>query len=346
MGAVAGASSLNGCTGTMTAPQHLPDAAAAWTRLWRSGVAHSCSSAMTGNYDGAFLAFWREHFERLAEGSVVVDVGTGNGAIPLLALAHADKRGIQLQIHGVDLADIDPVRDVRDGHALFHGVRFHPRTSMSALPFENGSVDLVCAHFAYEYAPRQEAAREILRVLGSQGRAALVVHSTDSVIARVSRVQQEACRWLLRDSPLLHSTRRLLHAMAGATTPATRASLARNPVAEAARLAFNHAAEAMLSKIEQAPDAEILQRAAQHVSRLLARPVRDQAEAERRFDELKSWLEVEHERLALMQSAAMDSAAVAQSVELLGTTGLPVRVGELVYGSDICMGWTLVAGHE
>jgi hypothetical protein len=244
------------------------------------------------------------------------------------------------------LADIDPARDVADGDRRFKGIRFHPATSMTDLPFGNGEVDLLCAHFAYEYAPRLKAAREILRVIGSRGRAALIMHSSDSVIAHVSCAQHDACGWLLEDSALLHATGRLLYAMAGATTPEARAALASKPVAETARLAFNHAAEELLAKIEENPDAEILQRVAQRVSRLLAGPVHDEDEAAGMSEELSAWVIAERERLALMQSAAMDGDALAETVRLLGASALPVRAGRLIYGNDVCMGWTLVVGHE
>ena len=346
MGTVAQPPPLKDPAGIMTLQEEPADHVAAWTRLWRSGIAHSCSSGIPGNYDGAILEFWRKQFGPLGEGGLVVDVGTGNGAIPLLALSHARQRGIPLDIHGVDLADIDPIRDVPDGARIFHGVRFHARTPMSALPFGDGSVDLLCAHFAYEYAPRPEAAREILRVIGSRGRAALVVHSSDSVIARVSRAQQDACRWLLGDSLLLPATGQLLRAMAGAATPEARASLTKDPAAEAARLAFNRAAEELLARIEENPDAEILQRAAQRVSRLLAGPIRDRDEAQRILDGLRAWVGAESERLALMQSAAMDGDALAETVGLLGASALPVRAGKLIYGDGVCMGWTLVVGDE
>ncbi len=316
-----------------------------WARLWRTGVLHSCANGMADNYDREFLAFWLAQFQPLGNGDLVVDVGTGNGAIPLLARAEAVRRGLALEIHGVDLADIAPGQDVPNGAQLFEGIRFHPGTSMTRLPFATGGVALLCSQYAFEYAPRAEAAHEMLRVIGATGRAALVVHSADSLIAQVSEAQRSACGWLLRESAVLPALQGLLTAMAGANTPQQRAALAANPAAEAARHAFNRAATELMDRIEAQPAAQLLQQAAQRIARLVAQPAATADEAAVATAALRTWLEDEKQRLDLMQAAALDEPALAQVVQMLGASGLPVRTDRLLYGGATCMGWTIVVGH-
>lgn len=306
---------------------------------------HSCASGITGNYDREILDFWLGQIATLSDDDMLVDVGTGNGAIPLLALDNARQRGISLRIHGVDLADIDPVADIADGASKFDGIQFHPGTSMTALPFGDGSVSLLCSQFAFEYAPRAESADEILRVIGTEGTAAMIVHSTDSVIATVAEAQRLGCRWLLSESNLLPAASRLLGAMVGAASREARAALARDPAAESARHAFNDAASKLMSQIEGNPSAELLQQTAQRISTLLAHPFATHDEADAAISSLRTWIEDEQQRLLLMQAAALDQQSLDDAVRLLGASGLAVRTGRLLYGGDTCMGWTIVVGN-
>jgi hypothetical protein len=329
----------------MTQQPFAADEAAPWVRLWKTGVLHSCAVGIQGNYDGEIRDFWHQRFAGLGDGQVLVDVGTGNGAIPLLAKQFAQRQGMALHIHGVDLAAIDPPRDVPGGVHCYEGIRFHPRTSMTSMPFSDGEVSLLCSQFAFEYAPHAEAAKEILRVVGHSGAAALIVHSTDSLIATVGRAQLQACRWLLGESPILRAAADLAMIMAGADTPPKRAALASDSAAEAARHRFNEAASALMDRIEAQPSAALLQQTAQRLAGVLARPAATRDEAAASLSGLRDWIEDEERRLALMHAAALDGPALEQVARLLGAGGWPVRTGRLLYGGSTCVGWTIVVGH-
>jgi hypothetical protein len=318
----------------------------AWSRLWRSGVLHSCASGITGNYDQEFSRFWTGAFLHLRPRDIMVDLGTGNGAIPLLARAYANANGFDLNLHGVDVADIDPARSVPNGSLLHADTIFHPRTSMTALPFDDGEVALVCAQYAFEYAPREAAARELLRVIGSQGRAALVLHSEDSIIAETTRHQLRAIQWLLHETPILEATSRLLNATAGATTPEKRKVLAANPAAEACRHSFNEAASALMDEIEARTEAPILQAVATEISRQIRDIPATADEAASRSRALRHWVEDERHRLTSMQTACLDAHQLAELAQLLSASGRTVVTGQLAYETRIPMAWTIVVGDE
>ena len=319
--------------------------AAPWTRLWRTGVLHSCASGINGNYDDAFARFWQQQFSALPEQAVIVDIGTGNGAIPLLAQSFADSWNMRWQVHGVDIADIDPPTSAGTAAHSYGNIRFHPNTSMTELPFADDSVDLICSQFAFEYAPREKAASELLRAIGAHGRAAMVVHSHDSVIHSVSRSQADACTWLLHGSGIFDATRALLRRMAQANDSEARQRLSADPHAESARTNFNNAASQLLDKAEQSPDARILQTLAQQLGQLLRHPWHSAEDADAAAKSLQAWTEDEHARLKLMLAATLDPTALQETTMLLGATGLPVRTGKLVYQDATVMGWTLVVGH-
>ncbi|WP_313251722.1 class I SAM-dependent methyltransferase [Stenotrophomonas sp.] len=321
-------------------------AAAPWTRLWRTGVLHSCASGIDGNYDDGFARFWLRQFEPLHEGARIIDVGTGNGAIPLLAQSISQARNLHWQLHGVDIADIDPPGSIDARSCTYQGIAFHPNTSMTELPFGDGAADLICSQFAFEYAPRDLAITEILRVIGTHGRAALVMHSEDSLIHTISRSQWEACHWLLQESDVFDACTRLLRHIAQATDAPARRRLSLDPAAESARTAFNAAATQLMERIELSPDAQVLQTTAQALGRMLQQPWQSPDDATTAVQALRAWAQDEQARLGLMLEAVLDGVALQDVVQRFAASGLPCRTGKLMYRDTMPMGWTLEIGHE
>lgn len=310
----------------------------AWSRLWRSGVPHSCATAMPGNYDGPTRAFWERQFQALPDGSLVVDVGTGNGALALLASRSARGRGIRFDVHGVDLADIDPAAAVGDD---FSGIRFHPRTSLAALPFADGGVDLLVSQFALEYGPREAAIAEALRVLGTRGGAAMVLHSHDSVVARVTAERLPWFGLLLRGSPLLSAADAVVEVLAAARTPAERAALQADPRAEAARQAFNDAAAALLDRAREPGAGDVLGRFMPALAQALQEAAREPGTARERLAGLRDWLRDEEERLLQLRAALLDADGLEALAGSFRKAGHAVACGSLEQRPGAKLGWTL-----
>lgn len=333
-------------------------ASAAWSRLWRTGVLHSCARGFSDNYSGEIAAFWHGHIQALPDGACMVDIGTGNGALPLLASQVARARGRQLRIHGVDSALIDPVASAGDRAPLYRGITFHPHTPAHRLPFAAGSVDLVTSQYAFEYMPLQPVRDELLRVLHPSGTLAMVVHSDDSIIARQAPGQVQACRFLFDELDLFGHTRALLEVLA--RTPASdqaRAALAGDPVAEAARAAFNRAAGRLTQRLAQAPAVDLLQRAATHLRHILAASAQSPAQALELLGRAEQGLRDERERLRQLQAAFQDAAGRQRLADAFAGQGLAVELAPLDVqppataagaaaappAGRVRMGWSLVA---
>lgn len=318
-----------------------------WSRLWRSGVAHSCATAMPGNYDGATLGFWQAQFRRAPDAGVVVDIGTGNGALALLALESADSRGVELEVHGVDLADIDPAASVHPAGDRLARIRFHPGTSFTALPFADGGVDLLCSQFAFEYAPREAATTEALRVLGKRGRAAMVLHSYDSVIARVSAERLPWFGHVLRHSPMLTAADAVIDVLAGASTPAARAALAGNVRAEATRAAFNTAASELLDRAAEPGAGEVLGRFIPALSQTVRAASQEPQRARQGLESIAQWLRDEEERLCQLRASLLDAAALDALAGRFRDAGHATTCDSLEQEPGAKLGWTLeVAPRE
>lgn len=160
-----------------------------WDLFWQK--TKTLSSFSEGDvalgYTGELLNFWHQHFSLLYEGAVVVDIGTGNGALAYAAQQYAIKHKNSYQIHATDIASIDPValfKDANDIQQVLKYIIFHPETETEALPFEQESIDLITSQFALEYTEIDRALQECLRVLKSGGRLVAVLHHSQSAVAK------------------------------------------------------------------------------------------------------------------------------------------------------------------
>jgi ubiquinone/menaquinone biosynthesis C-methylase UbiE len=158
-----------------------------WEDYWKTGWVVSCPTGPMSGYTGALRSLWERFFATLGDGARLLDIGTGNGALPLIALEVARRRDVNVEIHGVDLARIDPVAQVPEGARLFDGVTFHGGVAAEQMPFADGRFDAVCGQFALEYTQCPTALREVHRVLAPDSAACFVLHHASSIVARNAR---------------------------------------------------------------------------------------------------------------------------------------------------------------
>ena len=149
-----------------------------WDDYWQEGHLTSLSADYKGNYGGEFLQLWQHYVGQLKQSFTMLDLATGNGAIPFLVREHlpTDVTG---KIVGVDKAL------VRECHECGQvEVRIQGNTEITALPFSDSSFDYITSQFGFEYAAVQPALIESFRVLKTGGRMFLVIHHQDSVIVK------------------------------------------------------------------------------------------------------------------------------------------------------------------
>lgn len=317
--------------------------ARAWGDLWRRGVLHSCAAGIDGNYDGAIAAFWSNCYQALNAGDRVVDLATGNGALALLAKQDALRREMPLEIHGVDLAPIRPTEHLDGGADLMAGIHFHSGIDMAQLPFADASVSLVCSQFGFEYAASPAVVAEIVRVLTDDGRACLVMHSHDSLVARTAPAQRAGIDYLLT-APLSEHLTAIAHLIADAPGGAARRALADSAAAEHARTTFNASVEALLARVDELPDAHVLQQATLQVRHVLEAASRgDRSAMTQQLADWRASLEAERIRLLDLDAALVDSVRLAQIEAWFSDAGLHVETGRMMQATDSPMGWTLVA---
>ena len=198
--------------------------AAPWTRYWATGALSSLPEVYGGDpAEGPLAAVWRRELASLGNRACILDLGCGNGAVALLAARTAAARGIHWEIHGVDVAAIDPTRAVRGRYRdSIRDVTFHPGTPMSATPFASDYFDLVAAQFAVEYGDPPQVLAEVGRVLRPGGRAAFVVHLQESAVVATARVELAQLQEVLAPGAVLDLAFAVLTASAGAASARER----------------------------------------------------------------------------------------------------------------------------
>lgn len=240
-----------------------------WSRYWAGGALHSCATSFDGNYDDAIGTFWRGICAGLNGAERVLDVATGNGALPRLLVDNLAAEGRLPSVDAIDLAAIDPEWTQLLDPGVRQRIRFHAGVAIESLPFADATFDLVISQYGIEYSDLTRSLGEVARVLKPGGAVALVLHHQDSLPVRSGRAEIAHIDWLLSPGNLIDRARRLLPFLARLATPAGTASVQRDPDAAKARTRFNDAMRALESRAQTLPVPDLLFEAQAEVGRLL-----------------------------------------------------------------------------
>lgn len=227
-----------------------------WTRHWASGAPHSCTGTYGECYEGAVADFWKTVFGPLTGGQRVLDIASGNGALPRLLLNLQPEAPIA--VDAIDLAAIEPRWLAARPPATRNRVRFHGGVQAEHLPFPDKAFDLVVSQYGIEYSDLERSIAEMLRVLALGGRIALLLHAFDSRPVTLAAVELAHIEWLMSDAGLLPATTAMLGPISRAGTPLGRAELARDRDAEVARERFNGAQDALRLRTVVQDGADVL----------------------------------------------------------------------------------------
>lgn len=320
------------------------DRQAAWNRYWRQGVLHSLPGSFAGNYDGAIRAFWTRQFAPLDAASRVLDIGTGNGALPALICADCATR--MPRVDAIDLASVAPAWPKDAGDACRSALHFHSGVACEALPFDAHSFDLAVSQYGFEYAPREAATRELLRVLKPDGRIALLLHHADSRLALVAREELRLCRWLAQADGLLDRTAALLPFTARAASAEGRTQLQADPAAAHARTRYREAADALDAQAAASAVPDVLLDARNASADLLNATLRS-GQAAPAAQQLRDYRQTLHDaalRYAELCECALDENAIGNFAGRLAEGGMvSVDYAPIHHDNGMLMGWTLLA---
>ncbi|MGV8940371.1 MAG: class I SAM-dependent methyltransferase [Lysobacter sp.] len=287
---------------------------AAWSSYWAGGTLHSCVGSYDSNYSGAIGEFWHEVFKHVGSGARVLDLATGNGALPLM-LWELHGAGRDISVDAVDLATIKPSWHQDTVHA---GIKFHPGVAMEQLPFEGGSFDWVISQFGLEYATRPDSLNECLRVAGADGVLAFVMHHAGSVLVSVGKVEVANLELLLAPDGLIEAAQKVVPWLA--RTRGGEASQG-DPAALLAKSRYNSAMARLGEAIERSAVPDVLLQCRQWVHDLLIET--NGANQEHQLRLLQGYQESLREaglRTGEMVQQALDAGQMKEVVDFLANT--------------------------
>lgn len=322
------------------------DAAAAergalWSRYWARGAGHSCAGSYEDNYGGAIARFWMERFAALPPQARMLDIATGNGALPRLLLQARAEPGIVCE--AIDLASVVPAWLSSLPPAQCARLRFRSGCAAEALPHADGCFDLVCSQYGLEYSDLERSLTEIRRVLAPAGGVALVLHHAQGRPVQLARIEIDHLEWLLAPGVFLDLTQALLPYMARAGSAEGRAALMRDAQANALRAAFN-ALQDRLDKRAAATNgdgADVLFETRHAATQLFAMASAQGAEHARLAWE-KLWSDLQDSLLRLRElcAHAIDEQHLQGLARQLSGPSAALQFGTLCEGQHV-MAWTL-----
>lgn len=323
----------------------LEDRRRSWSQYWASGLLHSCPGSFAGNYDGAIAGFWAHSFAQLDPGQRVLDIATGNGALPRLLLAIDGGSDFGGEIDAIDLARMAPDWLGRLRPAQRARLHFHPGTAAEALPFPDGHFDLVISQYGIEYADLDRALVEAARVLKAQGRLCLLMHHRQSLPVRKAESELACLAQLVGEADLLACARSMLPWIALAASAEGRSRLAGNAQARDDRARFNACQQVIDAVVARAEaEAEALQDLRDRVQQVFAlAQSRGPAVAAAALQTVALELADQQLRTRELIAHSLDQERMQSVLELLGSLGFASASAQPLHYQQHLMGWTLTA---
>ena len=315
----------------------------AWSRYWARGAPHSCVGTYGENYGGVIAGFWREVFGALPAVARVLDIATGNGALPRLLLDQCRAPGVQCD--AVDIVAVSPPWLASLAPAEQGRLRFHGGIDAAELPLADRSFDLIVSQYGLEYTDFDRTLPELLRVRAPGGGVAMVLHHAQGRPATLAQVEIDHLRWLAGEGGLFDVAAALIEPMTRAATPQGRVALQQDPQADAARERFNDLQGQVSARAAAAAGdgADVLHEVRDAVMSVFTLAGREGAAIARAaLSALREELAAGATRLGDLRAHALDVHRAQALQERLATElGMPVSLGELREKGGYLMGWTM-----
>lgn len=299
-----------------------------WDQYWRFDRIASCfDGAGATNYDACIADGWKAYFQTLPEGTRVLDLCTGNGAVALLAAQTG-----RFDIVAVDQAAIDPPAFVTRNTEEMASIRFVAATNVEALPFPDGGFGAVISQYGIEYSKLDKSLPEALRMLAPAGSLRFVVHASDGKVAADSALLIAEAALLLDEIDLPGHAARCFEAVL-----AVERDSGDKQAADRCFSAFEAALERTARHVPQARDKAMFRNCgAVLLDSFTRRGAFDLKQLRAKAEEVRLEIDCHRGRLTALVEAALDSGqAEALAGRLRGLGATSCECGPLHNGADL-----------
>ncbi len=296
------------------------DNADPWTLYWSNNTLQSCIASQNSNDADAINAIWSQFASELHSGATILDLATGNGAVPAAML----QQGLNFLITAVDRADIDPLKFLHEpGH--LQQVKFVGGVDVGQLPFADQSYDALSSQFGIEYACLPLVACEAARVLKSGGRYQFLMHHSSSAIVSPNALLITELDAILQDGGLVDALRDFTRGKCSAAQ-------------------LEHSGQQYLNS-EGRKTKQISGQLFNAIGIIMQTAENDTAHANTLSSELICRLQAELARLTHMKKASLDEDSVQQFSQQLRDAGLAVQEPDVLSVGDendkVIVGWLM-----
>jgi ubiquinone/menaquinone biosynthesis C-methylase UbiE len=303
-----------------------------WAAYYRGGALVSCPVNTGLNYDQEVRDAWVAFFSTLPGGARILDIGTGNGAVALIAKETAAERSRELHVTGVDLADIDPPKYVPEGEKLLAGIEFSGGVSTETLPFDDAAFEAVSGQYIVEYTNIMATLRECARVLVPGGACQLILHHADSAVVANARESLGQAARVRGESGLMAQFRRYCEFIGESADKA-----------EPARQGFIAAGRELEEEASTSSNPLFLNYVLDSITRLLeSRPGLGHAGLLEQVNRLEQLIDEWVSRLDDLVSAALDADGMRNLVADAEAAGFrDLHYEPQMQGGETLVGWRL-----
>ncbi len=178
----------------------------AWDRYWKGGHGDTCF------HQGDVFSLqkdWMAFFAALPKSARILDLATGNGALPLMAATVSREEGLGFSITGVDFATPSPelVSDV--DASLLDGISFVSSTPLETMEFDEASFDAVTSQFGFEYSDTRRSIPRIAKLMAPGCKLRFLIHSHGGSVFRSTEQRCGRIKQLLAKDQVFDICRRL-----------------------------------------------------------------------------------------------------------------------------------------
>lgn len=300
----------------------------AWDRQWRGKILSTCAQHLDPEGARELGAGWAGFFGGLPEGAKILDIGTGNGIVPLIAVQVSNAAGKGFEVHGADYAQIDPAKTLPEQKALLARVTFHPETPTEDLPFKAGFFDAVTAQHAFEYGDPGKSAAEVARVLKKGGKIRFLIHASGGEILKANLCKIEQSRYILEQARLFDLVQKAAQTGQGEDLKAALGACAKKFEKDPAKRDLNELLSLLWGAFEQ----------------------RDKFEG---TEGLNAWLKeneaelrAQMERIKALEKAARDENGMKTLVRIFRDCGVAAEFSPVKTAGGQVTGWLLTGERQ